>query len=144
MAKRDRLLLWELIGQHLPDSKQRFRLCGIWKLLKNDRWHGSVADELIVGVKLRWKMVEMTEAMVSHTVADLLHSAKIIPTPTPTAAQLCVVTLGDMSGNRSRWKKLVQIILQIIRHFCWQRDREWQEREGTKEGQQGGEGVEAV
>lgn len=65
----------------------------------------SVADELIVGVRSRWKMVEMTEALVSHVVADLLRPAKIIPTPTPMAAQLCVVTLGDMSGNRSRWKK---------------------------------------
>lgn len=65
----------------------------------------SVADELIVGVRSRWKMVEMTEALVSHVVADLLRPAKIIPTPTPMAAQLCVVTLGDISGNRSRWKK---------------------------------------
>lgn len=65
----------------------------------------SVADELIVGVRSRWKMVEMTEALVSHAVADLLRPAKIVPTPTPMAAQLCVVTLGDTSGNRSRWKK---------------------------------------
>lgn len=73
-----------------------------------------VADELIAGVRLRR---EMAEAMVSGVGTDRLHPAKIVPTATPTGAQLCVVTLGDTSRNTSRWKQLVQIIFQIIRHF---------------------------
>lgn len=102
-----------------------------------------VADEIIDRLRLRWKMGETTEATVSHAVADLLHSAKIIPTPTPAAAQLCVVTQRDTSGNRSRSKKSSSDYFSDDQtsFFCWQRDREWQERDGTKRGQWGGEGV---
>lgn len=146
MAKKDCLLLWELIGQQFPESEYRLCLCWGWKVESCSWTPGdmvSVADELIPGLTLWWKTGEMTEAMASHMVADLLHPAKIFPTPASVVAQLCEVTQQDTSGNRSRWKNLVQIIFEMIRHhFCWQWDRVWQEREEMKEGQQWRERVE--
>lgn len=47
------------------------------------------ADELIAGVRVRR---EKAEAVVV-VVTDRLHPPKIIPTATPTVAQLCVLTL---------------------------------------------------
>lgn len=52
-----------------------------------------VADELIAGVRVRR---EMAEAVV--VVTDQLHPPKIIPTATPTVAQLCVLTLETRHG----------------------------------------------
>lgn len=88
-----------------------------------------VADELIAGVRLRRKRVE---AALSWVVTDQLHPAKIIPTATPRAAQLCVVTLEDTAGNRSRWKQRFFRSVGISVGSQTQGDRE---AEGTKEGQ---------
>lgn len=80
-GKDSQILLFLL----LPNSQQRVGT-------KNcSRMTGDavpVADELIAGVRVRR---EMAEAVV--VVTDQLHPPKIIPTATPTVAQLCVLTL---------------------------------------------------
>lgn len=104
-----------------PPAPQLPAACGYQKLLKNDRrccassWWVNCWSESKEGNGWGRGGGDRSTSPTQNHSHCYAHGGTAV----------CAHT-GDTAWSTSRWKQLVHIIFQIIRHFCWQPDRGWQ------------------